>query len=127
MAELAADERAVRRDAVAELGQTLRELVDAASARSDRVRALQVAATAYRARLRTQAVAVLVEQDRARTLLRQAQERLDQLRLLTSVTVRYGVAYDACHDTGEALGRRTASGRPTGRASTRRSAATCAW
>jgi len=39
---------------------------------------------------------------------------LDQLPLLTSVTVGYGVAYDACHDTGEALlaayGFRTTNG-----------------
>ena len=45
---------------------------------------------------------------------RQAEERLEQLPLLTSVTVRYGVAYDACHDTGEALlaayGFRTTNG-----------------
>ena len=51
---------------------------------------------------------------RAASFLRQAQERLDQLPLLTSVTVRYGVAYDACHDTGEALlaayGFRTTNG-----------------
>ena len=43
--------------------------------------------------------------------------------LLTSVVVRYGIAYDACHETGEALLARTASVRPTGPASTRRSAA----
>ncbi len=51
---------------------------------------------------------------RATSFLRQAQERLDQLPLLTSVTVAYGVAYDACHDTGEALlaayGFRTSNG-----------------
>lgn len=51
---------------------------------------------------------------RATWFLRQAQERLDQLQLLTGVTVRYGVAYDACHDTGEALlaayGFRTTNG-----------------
>ena len=51
---------------------------------------------------------------RATSFLRQAQERLEQLPLLTSVTVRYGVAYDACHDTGEALlaayGFRTTNG-----------------
>ena len=40
---------------------------------------------------------------RATSFLRQAQERLNQLPLLTSVVVRYGIAYDACHDTGEAL------------------------
>lgn len=70
--------------------------------------------------------AVPADLARATSFLRQAQERLDPLPLLTSVTVRYGVAYDACHDTGEALLRRTASVRPTGQASTRRSAATCA-
>lgn len=63
---------------------------------------------------------------RATSFLRQAQERLEQLPLLTSITVRYGVAYDACHDTGEALlaayGFRTTAGR----VSTRRSVATCA-
>jgi hypothetical protein len=51
---------------------------------------------------------------RATSFLRQAEERLDQLPLLTSVAVRYGVAYDACHDTGEALlaayGFRTTNG-----------------
>jgi hypothetical protein len=51
---------------------------------------------------------------RAGSFLRQAEERLDQLPLLTSVVVRYGIAYDACHDTGEALlaayGFRTTNG-----------------
>lgn len=51
---------------------------------------------------------------RARSFMRQAEERLEQLPLLTSVVVRYGVAYDACHDTGEALlaayGFRTTNG-----------------
>ena len=51
---------------------------------------------------------------RATSFLCQAQERLDQLPLLTSVVVRYGIAYDACHDTGEALlaayGFRTTNG-----------------
>jgi len=50
----------------------------------------------------------------ATSFLRQAEERLDQLPLLTSVVVRYGIAYDACHDTGEALraayGFRTTNG-----------------
>ena len=58
--------------------------------------------------------AVPADLARATSFLRQAQERLDQLPLLTSVTVRYGVAYDACHDTGEALlaayGFRTTNG-----------------
>jgi hypothetical protein len=40
---------------------------------------------------------------RATLFLRQAEERLHQLPLLTSVVVRYGIAYDACHDTDEAL------------------------
>ena len=52
---------------------------------------------------------------RASSFLRQAEERLNQLPLLTSVVVRYGIAYDACHDTGEALlaayGFRTTNGR----------------
>ncbi|MHA7275133.1 hypothetical protein ACX80O_01195 [Arthrobacter sp. Hz1] len=51
---------------------------------------------------------------RATAFLRQAEERLNQLPLLTSVVVRYGIAYDACHDTGEALlaayGFRTTNG-----------------
>jgi hypothetical protein len=51
---------------------------------------------------------------RATSFLRQAEERLDQLPLLTSVVVKYGIAYDACHDTGEALlaayGFRTSNG-----------------
>lgn len=51
---------------------------------------------------------------RASSFLRQAEERLDQLPLLTSAVVKYGIAYDACHDTGEALlaayGFRTISG-----------------
>ena len=51
---------------------------------------------------------------RAASLLRQAEERLNQLPLLTSVVVKYGIAYDACHDTGEALlaayGFRTTNG-----------------
>ncbi len=51
---------------------------------------------------------------RATSFLRQAEERLNQLPLLTSVVVEYGIAYDACHDTGEALlaayGFRTTNG-----------------
>jgi hypothetical protein len=69
--------------------------------------------------------AVPADLARATSFLRQAEERLDQLPLLTSVTVRYGVAYDACHTPARHCWRRTASGRPTGQASTRRSAATC--
>lgn len=40
---------------------------------------------------------------RAGSFLRQAEERLNRLPLLTSVVVRYGIAYDSSHDTGEAL------------------------
>jgi hypothetical protein len=51
---------------------------------------------------------------RATSFVRQADERLNQLPLLTSLVVRYGIAYDACHDTGEALlaayGFRTTNG-----------------
>ncbi len=51
---------------------------------------------------------------RASSFLRQVEERLDQLPLPTSVVVRYGIAFDACHDTGEALlavfGFRTTNG-----------------
>ena len=45
--------------------------------------------------------AVQADPARAASFLRQAEDRLSQLPLLTSV--RYGVAYDACHDIGEAL------------------------
>lgn len=58
--------------------------------------------------------AVPADAARATSFMRQAAERLEQLPLLTSVVVRYGIAYDACHDTGEALlaayGFRTANG-----------------
>ena len=58
--------------------------------------------------------AVPADLARATSFLRQAEERLNQLPLLTSVVVRYGIAYDACHDTGEALlaayGFRTTNG-----------------
>jgi hypothetical protein len=51
---------------------------------------------------------------RATSFMRQAQERISQLTLLNSDAVRYGVAYDAAHDVGEALlaahGFRTANG-----------------
>lgn len=51
---------------------------------------------------------------RATSFLRQAEERLNQLPLLTSVVVRSGIAYDACRDTGESLlavyGFRTTNG-----------------
>ena len=58
--------------------------------------------------------AVQADPARAASFLRQAEDRLSQLPLLTSVPVRYGVAYDACHDIGEALlaayGFRTTNG-----------------
>lgn len=51
---------------------------------------------------------------RAASFLQQAEERISQLPLLTSPAVRYGIAYDACHDVGEALlagyGYRTKNG-----------------
>lgn len=51
---------------------------------------------------------------RAASFMQQAEERLGQLPLLTSSAVRYGIAYDAAHDIGEALlaayGFRTANG-----------------
>jgi hypothetical protein len=57
---------------------------------------------------------VPVDVARAASFLRQAEERLTQLPLLTSVVVRYGIAYDACHDPGEAMlaayGFRTTNG-----------------
>lgn len=57
---------------------------------------------------------VQADSARATSFLRQAEDRLSQLPLLTSVAVRYGIAYDACHDAGEALlaayGFRTTSG-----------------
>ena len=56
---------------------------------------------------------VPVDQGRATAFLRRAEERLSQVSLLTSVTVRYDLAYDAAHDVGEALlavyGYRTAN------------------
>lgn len=58
--------------------------------------------------------AVPVDTSRAASFMRQAEERLGQLPLLTSVAVKYGIAYDAAHDVGEALlaayGFRTANG-----------------
>ncbi len=51
---------------------------------------------------------------RATSFMRQAGERLDQLPLLTSVVVTFGISYDACHDVAEALlaayGFRTTNG-----------------
>lgn len=58
--------------------------------------------------------AVPVDASRAASVMRQAEDRLGQLPLLTSVAVKYGIAYDAAHDIGEALlaayGFRTANG-----------------
>lgn len=58
--------------------------------------------------------AVPADARRAASFLRQAEDRLGQLPLLTSAAVRYGIAYDACHDVGEGLlaayGFRTANG-----------------
>lgn len=57
---------------------------------------------------------VPVDASRAASFMRQAEDRLGQLPLLTSVAVKYGIAYDAAHDVGEALlaayGYRTANG-----------------
>ena len=51
---------------------------------------------------------------RAASFMRQAEDRLGQLPLLTSVAVKSGIAYDAAHDIGEALlaayGFRTVNG-----------------
>lgn len=44
-----------------------------------------------------------VDAARATSFMRQAEDRLGQLPLLTSIAVKYGVAYDAAHDIGEAL------------------------
>ena len=63
---------------------------------------------------------------RASSFLRQAEERLDQLPLLTSVVVRYGIAYELVMTRARRCWRPTGSGRPTGPASTRRLAGTCA-
>lgn len=57
---------------------------------------------------------VPVDESRASSFMQQADERLGQLPLLTSPAVRYGIAYEAAHDIGEALlaayGFRTANG-----------------
>jgi hypothetical protein len=64
---------------------------------------------------------VPADEARASSFMQQAEERLGQLPLLTSPAVRYGIAYDAAHDIGEAL--LAAYGfRTTEPASTRRSA-----
>ncbi len=58
--------------------------------------------------------AVPADGARASSFMHQAAERLGQLPLLTSPAVRYGIAYDAAHDIGEALlaayGYHTANG-----------------
>lgn len=57
---------------------------------------------------------VPVDHARATAFLRQANERIGQIPLLTSAAVTYGIAYDAAHDIGEAFlaayGYRTANG-----------------
>ncbi|CAN5318155.1 hypothetical protein BH09ACT10_BH09ACT10_23040 [soil metagenome] len=57
---------------------------------------------------------VPADETRASRFMRQAEDRIQQLPLLTSPAVRYGIAYDAAHDIGEALlaayGFRTANG-----------------
>jgi len=57
---------------------------------------------------------VTVDVRRASAFLAQAAERIGELANLTSAAVKYGVAYDAAHDIGEALlaacGYRTANG-----------------
>lgn len=57
---------------------------------------------------------VPVDMTRAPAFLRGAEERIGQLALLTAPAVQYGIAYDACHDVGEALlaayGLRTSNG-----------------
>lgn len=57
---------------------------------------------------------VPIDRARSASFMSQAEERLGQMSLLTSVAVKYGVAYDAAHDVGEALlaayGFRTANG-----------------
>lgn len=59
--------------------------------------------------------AVPADEDRAASFLRQADERIGELHRLTSPVVKYGIAYDAAHDIGEALlalyGYRTTNGR----------------
>lgn len=46
---------------------------------------------------------VPADADRASDFLAQADDRLSQLRLLSSNPVKSGIAYDAAHDMGEAL------------------------
>lgn len=57
---------------------------------------------------------VVADEEKAAAFLAGAADRLSQLPLLTSVAVRYDVAYDAAHDAGEALlaghGYRTTNG-----------------
>ena len=57
---------------------------------------------------------VTVDTRRASAFLAKAAERIGELANLTSAAVKYGVAYDAAHDIGEALlsayGYRTTNG-----------------
>jgi len=58
--------------------------------------------------------AVTADASRAASFMRQAEDRLGQLPLPTSVAVKYGIADDVAHDIGEALlaayGFRTTNG-----------------
>ena len=58
--------------------------------------------------------AVPADLAKARTFMRQAQDVIDDLPHLTKPQNRYNLAYDACHDVGEAIlaahGHRTLSG-----------------
>lgn len=57
---------------------------------------------------------VPVDSARARAFLEHAADALAELEVITRSSIRYNVAYDACHDVGEALlaayGFRTANG-----------------
>ncbi|MFW7414125.1 hypothetical protein [Demequina sp. SO4-18] len=57
---------------------------------------------------------VPVDALRAQAFLGQATDALEELAVLTKASIRYNVAYDACHDVGEALlatyGYRTSNG-----------------
>jgi hypothetical protein len=57
---------------------------------------------------------VPVDSARAAAFLQAANARIEQIPLLTAPFVQYGLAYDACHDVGEALlaayGYRTTNG-----------------
>ena len=58
--------------------------------------------------------AVPADSARAAAFLSAANARIEQIPLLTAAFVQYGLAYDACHDVGEALlaayGYRTTNG-----------------